>query len=298
MTQQKLFVLLFLVGCIAAVYSSSSCGEKELIEEGIPLWNETLFWPYNLGNKTVVTYNSEGYVMYTGQNEAEICPPSHKKACCPCGRSSCDQHHASGCARGRRPCEDKYFCDLVAAKNSVAPKPVVPQKKPDYQFEPMTRNNILQRAVGWIAHSFPYANDGVGVCNFETCGQSDTNNGCPSKRYQSVCNGLVAMAWRVDNETPDNATSYCVDCHKLLPGDGIHLEKHWIMFLDWEDGYQKAKVWQVGGGKGKANQAYFYIKDLHFCRRRRSIIGENITDEVPCNDSGLENVEINKYNVD
>jgi hypothetical protein len=240
--------------------------------------------------------------MYTGANEAEICPPDHKKECCPCGSSSCDEHHTSNCPRGRRPCLDTYFCDLVAPQNSETPKSTTltpNKKKPDYEFEPMTRNNILQRAVGWIAHSFPYANDGVAVCNFETCGQSDNNNGCPSKRYQSVCNGLVAMAWRTNNETPDNATSYCVDCHKLLPGDGMHLESHWIMFLNWTEGYQKAKVWQVGGGKGKANEAYFEIQDLHFCRRRRLIIGENITDEVPCNTSSdLKNTFINKYNVD
>jgi hypothetical protein len=301
-------VLLLLLLCCYVLFSVASaqqkltCGEPSpLLGEAIPTWNETLTWPFMLGNISVVGYSENGTVIYTGNNEANICPPAHKQECCPCNAPSCDDDPPVNCPRGRRPCKFDYFCDLVEpVTTSVASaKPIIPEKKkqPDtFQLEPMTRRNLLQRAVGWVAHGFPYANDGVGECNFETCGENDTTNGCPNRRYVSVCNGLIAMSWRVNNNSPDNATSYCVDCKKLIPGDAIAFESHWIMFLGWSQPYTHAKVWQMGGGPGKANEAYTYLQDVHFCRRRRLVIGENVTDETPCNDSSIDG--INKYSVD
>jgi len=271
-----------------------SCGEK-LAVDSIPVWNETLFWPYTLGNTTVVGYNNvTGYVEYLGHDEAEVCPADHKKECCVCSPDGCDDRKSPKyCPPDQRPCDGTYFCTFV---NPVQNAEIVPQKvKPDPNvMPPMSRNNILQRAVGWIAHSFPYAGNGVGDCNFETCGEEDTTNGCPNKRYISVCNGLVAMAWRVPNETPDNSSSYCVDCHDLLPGDGIHLQSHWIMFMQWTDGYKQARVWQMGGSHGKANEAYYEINDLHYCRRRRNIINETVH-ETPCRPYSGVNSLINPY---
>eukprot|EP00295_Goniomonas_pacifica_P037910 CAMPEP_0175954580 /NCGR_PEP_ID=MMETSP0108-20121206/32002_1 /TAXON_ID=195067 ORGANISM="Goniomonas pacifica, Strain CCMP1869" /NCGR_SAMPLE_ID=MMETSP0108 /ASSEMBLY_ACC=CAM_ASM_000204 /LENGTH=272 /DNA_ID=CAMNT_0017281301 /DNA_START=145 /DNA_END=963 /DNA_ORIENTATION=+ len=239
-----------------------------------PSWAlASLRFPYTATHK-----GGDGGAMYSGNNEAEACPSQNTYECCKCYGPCESKKSHQNCPTGkhRKACKGKHFCRFVPPSggdleegNSTA----VTNQLPNGDLPPMRRSNILERAVGWVANGYGY----TGTYTFETCGSHDDNS-CPSKRYVEVCNGLVAMAWRVNNESPDQATSIEIPCKNnkkvLKPGDALHLKGHWIMFRGWTE-HGTMRIWQMGGiGWGKANEAYeeFKAGAIKYCARRKNII--------------------------
>merc|ERR1712224_409051 len=118
---------------------------------------------------------------------------------------------------------------------------------------PMTRRQIIERALGWVLLGTNYMNSNGGM---ETCASDDPNPNCPEYGFQLVCNGFLDMAWY-------GGGSDCQDrvwCGDLKPGDKIKVgSNHQVMFREYTDdgpskesGCRTMAKYQMGGGWSKA----------------------------------------------
>jgi len=134
-----------------------------------------------------------------------------------------------------------------------------------------TRENILQRAIGWLAVHTPYLSCGTPKTRFtaiETCAQGDPEE-CPQYTHTASCEGFIHMAWGMPGAPHDNPpgfknlTAY-IEYTSLKPGDAVSIhsskgdEPHVIMFREWIDTKQVGgafRLYQMGGEHGAANMA-------------------------------------------
>jgi len=148
---------------------------------------------------------------------------------------------------------------------------------------------MIERALGWVANGFLYGkwNSTSGGGTPETCGSEDETE-CPQYSYESVCNGLLEMAWKSDdtNTGPGKGKTWPpvkIDCLDVKPGDWLHTGHHMQMFRRWVNGSgygKKLVLYQMGGGWGKANAAVVSFnkgpndKKYFPCYRRPNIIAD------------------------
>ena len=155
------------------------------------------------------------------------------------------------------------------------------------RYPPITRRQIIERALGWVSNGFLYgtfnASNKGGTP--ETCSSADEAE-CPQYSYESVCNGLLEMAWKSDdtNVGPGKKKTWPpikINCLDVRPGDWLHTGHHMQMFRRWLNGTggigEKFILYQMGGGWGKANAVVetFSKGKYEPCYRRPNIIGDD-----------------------
>ncbi len=154
------------------------------------------------------------------------------------------------------------------------------------RYPPVTRRQIIERALGWVTNGFCYGifntSDGGGTP--ETCGSEDEPE-CPQYSYESVCNGLLEMSWKSDdtNVGPGKAKTWPpvkIDCLDVRPGDWLHIGHHMQMFRRWLNGSGIGKefvLYQMGGGWGKSNAVVkTFSTEYDPCYRRPNIINDEL----------------------
>ena len=268
------------------------------------------------GHAAAVTYpypgltanaSSDGLPRYTGAGDAEACPPSQRRACAPCpARGPCDK----GCPTlsKSRCCEGTHYCAALPAAWFPGSEPVWGSKTP-HPLRPITRRQILERALGWVALGLEYKwpGDGSGqpFSAIESCAAADPDPDCPHVRYggSSVsagpgpdCSAFVEMAWQIGlGSGRSNSTSVRVDCADVQPGDAVSYQpngpgnsatgfphgSHIFLFREWtERSSNRWRIYQMGGEVGKANEAVggqwptVYEPDKMYCLRRLNLVDE------------------------
>jgi hypothetical protein len=149
-------------------------------------------------------------------------------------------------------------------------------------MRPISRLEILQRAVVWLANSFEYKfynyTQDRPRANLEGCAEASVRaepTDCPrpwnAGDYLSDCSGFVGMAWKTTTRIPapihfkSPTVSKQINCKDLRPGDAILVgTSHIILFREWRAGSPgkgplEYTGWQMGGEKGKANRIYAKI---------------------------------------
>jgi hypothetical protein len=104
---------------------------------------------------------------------------------------------------------------------------MVPTFGPQNPFGPITRAQIMQRALAWVEQKVPYS---------QTSWWVDAEGS-----YRQDCSGYVSMAWGLDQAidfwTGDLGTvSYPIPGAQLLPGDILLSATHTVLFAGWADG--------------------------------------------------------------
>ena len=94
-------------------------------------------------------------------------------------------------------------------------------------YGPITRAQIMQRALAWVEQQVPYS---------QTAWWVDAEGS-----YRQDCSGYVSMAWGLDQAidfwTGNLATvSYPIAAAQLLPGDILLSTTHTVLFAGWADG--------------------------------------------------------------
>ena len=225
-------------------------------------------------------------------NGAEACPAAWRDECtatagsdedvaaCECGSPRAGGKHRQGCYQciGQPHHLERKPCNVTAWKaNDLCAR-----------YPPITRRQILERALGWVSNGFLYgtfnASNKGGTP--ETCSSMDEAE-CPQYSYESVCNGLLEMAWKTDdtNTGPGKKKTWPptkIDCLDVKPGDWLHTGHHMQMFRRWLNGTggigERFVLYQMGGGWGKANAvvATFSKGKYGPCYRRPNIVGDQL----------------------
>jgi hypothetical protein len=107
------------------------------------------------------------------------------------------------------------------------------------RYPPITRRQIIERALGWVSNGFLYGtlNRSAGGGTPETCSSEDETR-CPQYSYESVCNGLLEMAWKSDDTNTGAGGKKkswppaTVDCLDVRPGDWLHTGHHMQVAAD------------------------------------------------------------------
>ena len=100
--------------------------------------------------------------------------------------------------------------------------PVVGQEP----YGPITRAQIMQRALAWVEQKVPYSQTSWWV-DYEGS-------------YRQDCSGYVSMAWGLDQAIDFwtgnlDTVSYQVPAAQLLPGDILLSTTHTVLFAGWAD---------------------------------------------------------------
>jgi hypothetical protein len=209
------------------------------------------------------------------------CSPTHGSdedpGSCQCGSPSAGGSPRKGC----------YQCIGQPSHLERKPANVTAYNHNDMcgRYPPITRRQIIERALGWVTNGFNYGRfnktDGGGTP--ETCGSED-EAACPQYSYESVCNGLLEMSWKSDdtNFGPGKGKTWPpvkVDCMDVKPGDWLHIGSHMQMFRRWLNGSGIGKefvLYQMGGGWGKANAVVKKFSTKYSpCYRRPNIINDD-----------------------
>ena len=107
--------------------------------------------------------------------------------------------------------------------SEIAQAPVLGQEP----YGPITRAQIMQRALAWIQQKVPYS---------QTSWWVDSEGS-----YRQDCSGYVSMAWGLDQAidfwTGNLGTvSHPISATQLLPGDILLSPTHTVLFAGWADG--------------------------------------------------------------
>ena len=107
--------------------------------------------------------------------------------------------------------------------SEAAQPPVVGQEP----YGPITRAQIMQRALAWVEQKVPYS---------QTAWWVDTEGS-----YRQDCSGYVSMAWGLDQAIDFwtgnlDAVSHPIPAAQMLPGDILLSPTHTVLFAGWADG--------------------------------------------------------------
>jgi len=259
-----------------------ACGA--VAKAGKPTHNGTDFlkYPQDASGLLIVDKDDDGYPnlnLDRFQNNADACPTDGPfgSRVLPCtnqadvltsGLNSSVQKHGN-CACGKIGTKLKkgcYMCGItkIATQNHFS------SHRPDsLKCPPMTRRQILERAIGWVVTGAAYR-DNQDIP--ETCARKDPNPNCPEYMFQGVCNGFTDMAWYGSGSGCQEA----IDCKDMLPGDKIHHKTHsmlWRKFVKDSSGkITHGIMYQMGGGWAKANVAVHPNKFTGKCFRRKNLL--------------------------
>ena len=254
-----------------------------------PLPTGNYRYPYN--NKYIVSDIGDGCPgldLENFNNDAEQCAAEWRYECsathgsdedpkdCECGSPNAGGSAHEGC----------YQCLGQPHHLERKPANVTAYKHNDMcgRYPPITRRQIIERALGWVTNGFTYGtfNHSNGGGTPETCGSEDEKE-CPQYSYEAVCNGLLEMSWKSDdtNTGPGKSKSWPptkIDCLDVRPGDWLHIGHHMQMFRRWINGSGIGKefvLYQMGGGWGKANAVVKKFSTAYNpCYRRPNIIND------------------------
>ena len=244
-------------------------------------------YPYN--NPSIeddVGDGCPGIAVHAFENNALPCPSEWRINCTNTGGdehpSFCRCGHPSHTGSAPSQC---HKC--TGQPNHLTRKPanVTAFKANDLcgRYPPITRRQIIERALGWVTNGWLYGLYRKPGWTPESCGSED-EAACPQYSYESVCNGLLEMAWKSDdtNVGPGKKKSWPptkIDCLDVRPGDWLHIGHHMQMFRRWVNGSGMGKtfvLYQMGGGWGKANAVVSTFTDKYApCYRRPNIINDD-----------------------
>eukprot|EP00035_Acanthoeca_spectabilis_P038317 m.52169 g.52169 ORF g.52169 m.52169 type:complete len:397 (+) comp9086_c0_seq2:79-1269(+) len=231
-----------------------------------------------------------GLNLDTFDNGAEECAAVWRDECWATHGSDEDPGYCEcGTPRaGGSPQHNCYQCIGQPSHLERKPANVTAYKNDDMcgRYPPITRRQIIERALGWVTNGFNYGifNRSEGGNTPETCGSEDEAE-CPQYSYESVCNGLLEMSWKSDdtNIGPGKSKSWPpvkIDCLDVRPGDWLHIGAHMQMFRRWLNGSGLGKefvLYQMGGGWGKANAVVkTFTSAYNPCYRRPNIINDDV----------------------
>ena len=168
--------------------------------------SERHFWfPYN--NSFIIHNAGDGCpdidIDLFG-NAANSCPPVWRDECtatkgsdddiaaCECGTPADGGKHQHGCYQctGQPHHLERKPCNVTAWKmNDTCGR-----------YPPITRRQIIERALGWVSNGFLYGTFEAPGGTPETCSSED-DEACPQYSYEAVCNGLLEMAWKVTSHS-------------------------------------------------------------------------------------------------
>jgi len=251
--------------------SAASCAHSVPIQgPSTNLWR----WPYT-GSPYVVTTNPRDHLPdfdYFDMSNASLTP--HTIACPAAMQEPCssDTHKVRDekCgADGLHQCHGGLYCaishDWLKGHNLTDEFfPHYIGKAKDGKAVPRTRRNILQRAIGWLATHAPYFGCRIAKLRFDGVEMCAADDGqlCPQRTYTLTCEGLIAMAYGSPSYGGGADTDE-IPHSALLPGDSITVEKydgtkhlgtaHFLMFREWIEVNQTARLYQMGGEHGTAN---------------------------------------------
>jgi len=237
-------------------------------------------FPYDDGN--IILASDDGFPDYdlNGANNASNCRTDWRVECtgdirCKCGEP--ESPRRDGCFT----CLHLNY-DLPMNKLSEI-----------YNWNPMTRSQIIERALGWVVSGWTYGDHEGSIAPGAPEGCASDDDGCPRYSYGSgvkaraaVCQDLVKMAWG-SNRYPYKGIP--IDCANMLPGDVIHQRHirvdggtvHFQLFRRWLDASDTSEgapwlVYQMGGGWFKSNAAVTkYNSTSDACYRRPNLVEEN-----------------------
>jgi hypothetical protein len=200
-----------------------------------------------------------GYPEYWGNNNAEACPESQKFGC------------ESGQCRCRWPATDDFPNHIKkSSKSGMSGAP------------PMTRSQIVQRAIVWVAHHFGGQDDDVHghQSGVEACSASDSAESCPKVWHGGACCALPSMAWNITGciEHP-GGKAHRINCEDMRPGDGIVFHgTHVALFARWTD--KASKRYKFFERHGPVVMSNGRIEN-EACLRRSNVIEDVEPDNVP-----------------
>jgi hypothetical protein len=144
-------------------------------------------------------------------------PPTHSPS------ATASPQRSVSPSRSATPTTSLSSAPAVGSSGSEAGQAPVVGQEP---YGPITRAQILQRALAWIEQKVPYS---------QTAWWVDSEGS-----YRQDCSGYVSMAWGLDQAIDFwtgnlDTVSHQIPGDQLLPGDILLSPTHTVLFAGWAD---------------------------------------------------------------
>jgi hypothetical protein len=139
---------------------------------------------------------TDGFPTYTGNNEAEACPTPLLFTCDKCHHGRCDKPEDTNIS-DTRPCTHQYAChhipwgDSAAVANTASEVDRMLDSAHAVSMMHMTRREVMERALSWVASGYEYKWCPVPLINFH--------------RVITVCNCITQVPLQLE---PGRATNH------------------------------------------------------------------------------------------